>query len=475
MVITPVEVFLGMVRVIRYRSGNRSNKIKVKPAEVICASCMFCTIEQSRLERFLLTEQDWVRYNLLKNTIQTRMLMDLDLKEYDVEEIRRALEYDFEYFNDFTHGLLTSDDEKGLCTLDEMEEIAREEAISQYNVIYLIFSVYSRLLAKQGARDLIRQCLDLTEKKKTVNKNDALSDANDIMTMRNALKEKLKDKVKGQDLAVDKFVDGFMRYKIRGSVSGKPAAVYLFAGPPGTGKTYMAETFAKLVADEGYKYKRFDMSAFGGNGNDNITGLVGFEKTWKASQPGLLTEFVRKNPKCILLFDEIEKAGAAVRMLFLSVLEGAVLTDRYYDKQVSFEDAILIFTTNEGKDLYEDNRSVNLTTLSDAAVIEGLRESQFAPELISRLMSGNVVMFNHLSYSNMSEIFKVSVNNTMAGLGRDRFKFTMRRPEELQQLYFLNKGANIDARFVSSNTKKMVEDYFLQAMEYLGKQEEEAL
>lgn len=287
------------------------------------------------------------------------------------------------------------------------------------------------------------------------------------MEMRTRIQERLKGKVKGQDMAVEKFVDGYIRYQIRGKVPGKPAGLYLFAGPPGTGKTYLAETFAKDVAGEGYRYKRFDMSAYGGEGGDSVTGLVGFERTWKGAQPGQLTDFVRVHPKCILLFDEIEKASKPVRLLFLSILEGAALTDKYYNEPVSFEDAILIFTTNEGKDLYEDNRETNLTALPDSAVLEGLQASNFAPELISRFMSGTIIVFNHLSYLDMSDIFKDSLRTAVEQIGRESLNFDLKYDDKLSKLYLLSKGDGIDARFISANTRRMVEDHFLSAMEFM--------
>ncbi|HBA49717.1 MAG TPA: hypothetical protein DCZ91_18360 [Lachnospiraceae bacterium] len=285
-----------------------------------------------------------------------------------------------------------------------------------------------------------------------------------ITAMKKRLLVRLKEEVMGQDLAVEKFVNGYIRHRILGRIPGKPAGLFLFAGPPGTGKTYLAETFVKLMADEGYEYKRFDMAAYGANRED-AAGLVGFEKTYTRSQPGQLTDFVKRNPKCVLLFDEIEKACTEVRRLFLSILEGAAIEDKYYDSMVSFEEAILIFTTNEGKDLYEDNRGKNLTALPDSAVREGLETSDFAPELISRFMSGTIIMFNHLTYPNLLNIFRDCMETTVRQIKRDDLKFEFAYDGNLPKLYLLSKGDRIDARFVSTNARQMTLDYFMDMAE----------
>ncbi|MDR0222116.1 MAG: AAA family ATPase [Oscillospiraceae bacterium] len=93
-------------------------------------------------------------------------------------------------------------------------------------------------------------------------------------------------------------------------------------------------------------FKRFDMSAY----SDSYAhlGLIGFEKTWKSSVPGELTIFVKENPYCILLFDEIEKAHLNTINLFLQILDAGRLTDKYTEETVSFRNTVIVFTTNAG-------------------------------------------------------------------------------------------------------------------------------
>lgn len=212
----------------------------------------------------------------------------------------------------------------------------------------------------------------------------------------------LKQAVIGQDEAINKLETSFFHTEKRANISSKrkgPRNVYLFAGPPGVGKTYTAKLFAENL---GLPFKRFDMAGYASE--NSVEEVAGISNFWKDSKPGVLTEFVRVNPKCVLLFDEIEKAGKAVIRLFLQVLDEGQCFDRYYDKNIDFRDVIMIFTTNVGKQLYQEETKENLTLLSDQVIIDALikdanpntEEPYFPPEIVSRLSSHTIVMFNNL-------------------------------------------------------------------------------
>ena len=148
-----------------------------------------------------------------------------------------------------------------------------------------------------------------------------------------------------------------------------PRQAYLFAGPSGVGKTFIAEIIANTL---GIPYKRFDMSGY--SDKSTVTEILGSSTLYKDSKPGVLTNFVRENPRCVLLFDEIEKACNEAILLFLQILDEGRCYDRYYDRDIDFRNTIVILTTNAGKQLYQNAENENLTLLPDSVIIDALKK-----------------------------------------------------------------------------------------------------
>ena len=142
------------------------------------------------------------------------------------------------------------------------------------------------------------------------------------------MRAELLTKVFGQDHAVHAFVEGVFNAEVVAAADIKrkaPRALFVFAGPPGVGKTYLAELGAFVLERP---FKRFDMSAYSGQQQNEA--LVGVAKNYQGAHPGTLTEFVEKNPNAVLLFDEIEKSHIKTIQLFLQVLDAGILEDKYH-------------------------------------------------------------------------------------------------------------------------------------------------
>lgn len=321
----------------------------------------------------------------------------------------------------------------------------------------------------------VRESFEVEEPEKGVGVEDRSRRIEEIVKQRRYLSQLLNEKIIGQDAAVRKFVDGFVSAKLSNQTKkNKPAAVYLLAGPPGVGKTYLACTAAEALD---LPFKIFDMSEYAGI--HSTQGLVGFEKTWEKSQPGALTSYVKKNPSCVLLFDEIEKAHVEVQLLFLQILEGARLQDKYDNEYVDFQKVIVIFTTNCGKLLYRENEEKDLSTIPDREILDALREdSSFPHELCSRFAAANIVMFNHVQPHSLCDIARSNMRAAMEEL-KSEYQIEVSYDQRLAELFLLHMGSGVDARIVSGRSVELLKNsivaFINDAVEKRGELEEKKI
>ena len=263
---------------------------------------------------------------------------------------------------------------------------------------------------------------------------------------------KLLDKVFGQDLAVEMFVSGYFQAELVSMLMQKrrkPRATFLFAGPPGVGKTFLAECSAEVL---GLPYKRFDMSEY--SHNEANLEFAGTDKVYKGSHPGLVTSFVDQNPRCIILFDEVEKAHINIIHLFLQILDAGRIRDSFTEQEVDFSNTILIFTTNAGKRLYEDPDIVNLSGVPRKTVLRAIADdtrpdgSPFFPAAIcSRFAAGNVVMFNHLGAHDLLQIAgkEMAVH---ADLLHEKTGVKIEIGDDINYAVLYSEGGKADARAI---------------------------
>ncbi|MBQ7322434.1 MAG: AAA family ATPase [Clostridia bacterium] len=259
----------------------------------------------------------------------------------------------------------------------------------------------------------------------------------------------------GQDHAIDAFIAGYFQSQTREEGSqNKPRATFLFAGPPGVGKTFLAEQIAGIL---GRPYCRYDMSEYADK--EGVTEFCGSDHVYKDSHPGKVTTFVKENPRCVLLFDEIEKAHINVIHLFLQILDAGRVQDAYHAEEVSFTDTILIFTTNAGKNLYDDLSVANLSTVPRKTVIKALETDKhplnggplFPAAICSRFASGNVVMFNHLGAHELFTIARQELKRQAESFERTT-GICVKVDDRIPTAIMLAEGGKTDARTVKGRS-----------------------
>jgi ATP-dependent Clp protease ATP-binding subunit ClpA len=210
----------------------------------------------------------------------------------------------------------------------------------------------------------------------------------DIDSLKN-LENNLKMVVFGQDKAIDSLSTAIKLSRAGLNEGEKPIGSFLFAGPTGVGKTEVSKQLAKIMSIE---LLRFDMSEY--MERHTVSRLIGAPPGYIGfDQGGLLTEAVGKNPHCVLLLDEIEKAHPDVFNLLLQVMDHGTLTDNN-GRKADFRNVVLIMTTNAGAQ--EMSRaSIGFTEQNHQSDAMGILKKAFTPEFRNRLDA--IVQFGSLT------------------------------------------------------------------------------
>tara|TARA_Y100000034_G_scaffold136990_1_gene218064 strand:+ start:869 stop:3142 length:2274 start_codon:yes stop_codon:yes gene_type:complete len=211
----------------------------------------------------------------------------------------------------------------------------------------------------------------------------------DEMSSLNNLDRDLGYVVYGQDHAIEKVTAAIRMSRAGLNDDDKPTASFLFAGPTGVGKTELTKQLAKTL---GLEMIRFDMSEY--MEKHSVARLVGAPPGYVGhDQGGLLTEAVIKNPHCVILLDELEKAHSDIYNILLQVMDYGTLTDST-GRKADFRNVTLIMTTNAGVKATTRNSIGFKEQKVEHKADEAIKEV-FSPEFRNRL--NEIIWFNNLS------------------------------------------------------------------------------
>jgi len=233
--------------------------------------------------------------------------------------------------------------------------------------------------------------------------------------------QELECKVVGQNEAILKIAKAIRRNRVGLKDPNKPIGTFIFLGPTGVGKTYLAKVLADYLFDSQEAMIRLDMSEY--MEKHTVSRLIGAPPGYVGyEEGGQLTEKVRRKPYSIVLLDEIEKAHHDVYNVLLQVFDDGQLTDGI-GRKVDFKNTIIIMTSNIGsRELKDFGTGVGFSTSAIQAnkdkmehgVLENALKKNFAPEFLNRI--DEIVYFNSLDQSEIVKIIDIELNKVLKRL-----------------------------------------------------------
>ncbi len=274
----------------------------------------------------------------------------------------------------------------------------------------------------------------------------------------------LKKVVIAQDAAIDKMVKAIQRNRVGLKDPNHPIGAFMFLGPTGVGKTYLAKRLAEMMFGSADALIRIDMSEYTESFNTSRLvgappGYVGYE------EGGQLTEKVRRHPYSIVLLDEIEKAHGNVFNMLLQVLDEGRLTDGN-GRLIDFRNTVIIMTSNAGtRQLKEFGQGVGfkasgLNGLSRSendkqrarSIIQKSLSKQFAPEFLNRL--DEIITFDQLDLEAIKKIINIELKSLFNRVHELGYKMEI---TDEARTFVATKG--YDVQFGARPLKRAIQNY----------------
>ena len=266
------------------------------------------------------------------------------------------------------------------------------------------------------------------------------------------LEENLHKRIIGQNEAVEAVSRAIRRNRV-GLKSTKRPPSFIFVGPTGVGKTELAKALAyEMFGSEKYII-RFDMSEY--MESNSTAKLIGAPPGYVGhDDAGQLTERVKRNPYSIILLDEIEKAHNDVFNILLQVLDDGRLTDAQ-GNTVSFENTIIIMTSNAGSNLNTNSIGFGGTSEASKNRMLGALKDLFRPEFLNRI--DEIVAFDSLTNEQLLQIVDLMISDTQKVLNDRNIGLIL--TDEAKK-YVLTKGTDLKygARPLRRAIQRYVED-----------------
>lgn len=272
------------------------------------------------------------------------------------------------------------------------------------------------------------------------------------------MKQELKGAVIAQDSAIDKLVSAIQRSRVGLKDPNRPIGTFMFLGPTGVGKTYLAKKLADYMFGSADALIRIDMSEY--MEKFTVSRLVGAPPGYVGyEEGGMLTEKVRRKPYSIVLLDEIEKAHPDVFNLLLQVMDDGRLTDSN-GRTVDFRNTVIIMTSNVGtRQLKEFGRGVGFSAMVgmndkevSRSVIQKALNKQFSPEFLNRI--DEIITFDQLELEAILQIIGLELKGLYKRVEELGYKLEI--TDEVQK-FVAEKG--YDKQFGARPLRRAIQQY----------------
>ena len=279
----------------------------------------------------------------------------------------------------------------------------------------------------------------------------------------------LKEKYVSQNKAINSILYHFKRVKTGLQDPTRPLGSFLFIGPTGVGKTYLCELVADHFFYNKQNFLKIDMSEF--MEQHSVSKLIGSPPGYVGyGDRSILCDFVKSNPYCLILLDEIEKAHPDVVNIFLQVLDKGELTDSV-GRKINLKNCIIVFTSNIGSQLF-DKEDIGFGNSARSSIdLENACQKFFKPEFLNRL--DEIIKFDHLIEEDIYNLVDIEAKRFSVKLeesNKIQFVLSLEAREHIAtQGYSRKYGARFLRRFFEKNIEVEIASMIIRKREKLEK------
>jgi len=337
-------------------------------------------------------------------------------------EVINKLEEEITNIKEEKNNVVKSQKYEEAAKLRDMERQVTEKLEEEKEIWRAQLNKKRTLITPEDVSDVVSHMTGIPLNRLTENEGKRLLD----------MEKEMKGYVIGQYEAITKIAQSLRRNRVGIRNPKKPIGTFIFLGPTGTGKTYLAKKLAQYMFGDEDSLIRIDMSEY--QEKHTISRLIGAPPGYVGhGEGGQLTEKVRRKPYSILLFDEIEKANKDVYNVLLQLLDDGQLTDSL-GRKVNFKNCMVIMTSNVGaKKLQDFGTGLGFSSKSLKAndannridILKKELKKHFPPEFLNRL--DDTVIFNSLNEKEIKEIVKLEIGKLQERMVELGYKLKLTR------------------------------------------------